>query len=60
VSSWSLTRTKKPTAKPRHRWDDNIKMDWINLDQGRDNWLAFANEVINLKALSNAVNFLTG
>jgi hypothetical protein len=33
---------------PRHRWEDNIKMDWIHLDQGRDNWLAFANEVINL------------
>jgi hypothetical protein len=51
--------TKKQTAMPRHRWED-IRMDWINLDQGRDNWLAFANEVTNLYVLLNAVNFLTG
>jgi len=31
-----------------YRLEDNIKMDWINLDQDRDNWLAFANEVKNL------------
>jgi hypothetical protein len=32
---------KKPLGKPRHRWEENIKMDvremdWINLDQDRD------------------------
>jgi hypothetical protein len=36
---------------PRHRWEDNIEMAWINLNQDRDNWLAFANGVINIFVL---------
>jgi hypothetical protein len=41
---------KRPLAKPRRRWVDNIKMDlreigWVNmnlidLDQDRDEWRA--------------------
>ena len=38
---------KRPLARPRRRWDDNIKIifrkwdgdtDWIDLDQERDGW----------------------
>jgi 3-oxoacyl-ACP reductase-like protein len=39
---------KRPLGKPRHRWEDNIKMDlqevgcgsmdWIELAQDRDRW----------------------
>ena len=39
---------KRPLGRPRHRWEDNIKMDlqevvcgcmeWIKLAQGRDTW----------------------
>jgi len=48
---------KRPLGRPRHRWEDNIKMDlqemgggmgWIELAQNRDRWQALVNEVMNL------------
>jgi hypothetical protein len=49
---------KRPLARPRHRWEDNIKMnlrergwgdvDWIHLPQVRDQWWPLVNMVINL------------
>ena len=49
---------KRPLGRPRHRWDDNIKMDfqevgcgvmdWILLAPDRDRWQALVNEVMNL------------
>jgi hypothetical protein len=44
---------KRPLGRPRHRWEDNIKMglqevecggmDWIDLAQDRDRWQALVN-----------------
>ena len=49
---------KRPLGRPRHRWEDNIKMDlhavgcgrvdWIELAQGRDRLWALVNVVITL------------
>jgi hypothetical protein len=49
---------KRPLGRPRHRWEDNIKMglremgidgvNWIWLAQDRVQWWAFANTVMNL------------
>jgi hypothetical protein len=48
---------KRPLGSPRHRWEDNITMDlqevgcgdmdWIDLAQDKDRWLALVNAVMN-------------
>jgi hypothetical protein len=50
---------KRPHGRPRHRWEDNIKMDFlevgwegmdcIDLAQDRDRWWALVNTVMNLQ-----------
>jgi hypothetical protein len=43
---------KRPLGRPRHRWEDNIKMDlqevggdWMELAQDRDRWQALVGTV---------------
>jgi hypothetical protein len=48
---------KRPLGKPRHRWEDNIKMElrergisganWIQLAQDKVKWWAFVSMVMN-------------
>jgi hypothetical protein len=49
---------KRPLGRPKHKWENNIKMDlreiginganWIQLAQDRVQWWAFVNRVMNL------------
>jgi hypothetical protein len=53
---------KRPLGKPRHRWEDGIRMDlreiglWgvdcIRLAQDRDRWRAVVSTVMNLRVLA--------
>ena len=48
---------KRPSGRPRRRWEDNIKMDlqevgggdWMELAQDRDRLRALVNTVMNLR-----------
>ena len=52
-------RLMRPFGRPKHRWDDNIKMDlkevgfgdmdWIELTLGRDRWRALMSAAMNLQ-----------
>jgi len=60
---------KRPLGRPRHRWEDNIKMDlqevgcrgtdWIDLAQGKDRCRTLVNAVKKLQVPKNVGNFLT-
>jgi hypothetical protein len=60
---------KRQLGIPRHRWEDNIKMDlrkkgwegvdWMHLAQDRDQWRVLLNMVMNLRVPQKAENFLT-
>jgi hypothetical protein len=61
---------KRPLGRPRHRWDNNIRMelqevgcgcvDWTGLAKDRDRWWSFVSEDMNLQVPYNVGNFLTG
>ena len=48
---------RRPLGRPRHKWEDNIKMDlrevggedmdWNSLAQDRDRWQSLVNVVMN-------------
>jgi hypothetical protein len=52
---------KRPLGRPRHRWEDGVRMDlreiglggvdWIRLAQDRDQWRAAVSAVTNLQVL---------
>ena len=50
---------KRPSGRPRRRWEDNIRLhlkeigintrNWVGLAQNRDYWIALVNAVLNLR-----------
>jgi hypothetical protein len=61
---------KKPLGRPRHRWMDNIRMDfgevgwgdvdWIGLAKDRNRWRALGNSVLNLRVPRNSGKLFRG
>jgi hypothetical protein len=59
VGNYSHKDTASYPTKPRHRWQDNIKMDlqevgcesmdWIDVAQNRHRWQALVNAVTCLR-----------
>jgi hypothetical protein len=55
-----------PSGRPRHRWEDNIKMDlqevgcgcmdWIKIAPDRDWWKALVNAVMNLRVKMQGIS----
>jgi hypothetical protein len=53
------TEGRRPLGRPRHRWEDDIKMDlqevgwggmdWIDMAQDRGRWRALVSAVMNLR-----------
>jgi hypothetical protein len=53
---------KRPLGRPRHRWENGIRMDlreigwgsaeWIQLAQDRNQWWALVNTAMNLWVLA--------
>jgi hypothetical protein len=58
---------KRPLGRPRHRWEEWVRMDlreiglgcvdWIRLVQGRDRWRAVVSAVMNLRVLFHGVSY---
>jgi len=49
------TRRKRPLRRPRHSWEDNIRLDlreveWMHLAQDKDQCQVLTNAVMNLQA----------
>ena len=50
---------KRPLGRPRHRWEDNIRMDllevrggcgdWMELAQARERWQALVSAVMTFR-----------
>ena len=47
---------KRPLRRPRHRWEDNLRIDlgisagnWVDSAQDRNYWRALVNAALNLR-----------
>jgi hypothetical protein len=65
---WWGNLREKTLEKPKHRWEDNIKMnlnksdrgvDWILQAQDRDRWQTVVKAIINRQFTSNSGSLLT-
>jgi hypothetical protein len=58
---------KRPFRRPRHRWEDGIRVslreiawesvEWIQFAQDRDRWRSLVNTAMNLRVLAHGVNW---
>jgi hypothetical protein len=47
---------KRPLGRPRHRWEDNIKMDLQEVGGGRRDWMELTQDRVGRRALVSTVN----
>ena len=57
-SAFKLLTGKRPLARPRRRWEDNIRMDFKEVDINKRNWVASTWDKDYWRALVNAVLIL--
>jgi hypothetical protein len=60
---------KRPRERPGHSWESNIRtdfreilwkvLDWVHLNEDKDQWQVFVNKAMNLRIPRKARNFLT-
>jgi hypothetical protein len=46
---------KRPLVRPRHSWEDNIKMDLQEVGGGRGDWMELAQDRDRWRALAGTV-----
>ena len=46
---------KRPLRRPRRRWENNIKMDFLEVECGGMDWIDLAKDKDRWRALVNAV-----
>jgi hypothetical protein len=49
---------KRPLGRPRHRWEDNIRMDLQEVGCGCEDWKGLAQDMGGWRALVSAVRNL--
>jgi hypothetical protein len=49
---------KRPLRRPRHRWEDNIKMDLQKVECGGNDWIELAQDRDRCWTLVNAAMYL--
>ena len=49
---------KRPLGRPRRRWEDNIRMDLLEVGLGYENWIGLAHDRDRWRALVSAVRNL--
>jgi hypothetical protein len=47
---------KKPRGRPRHRWEDGIRMYLREIGREGDDWIPLAKDKDQCRAVVNAVN----
>jgi hypothetical protein len=45
---------KRPLGRPRHRWEDNVRMDLQELGRGCVDWIGLVQDKERWRALVNA------
>jgi hypothetical protein len=51
---------KKPLGRPRHRWEDNIKIDFMEIGIDGANWIRLAQDRVHWWSCVNTIIMIIG